>query len=192
MRNSTIKRQTNETNIALSFALDGNGERTINTGVGFFDHMLELFAVHGNFDLNVECVGDTHVDCHHTVEDIGITLGKAIKESLGDKFGIARYGSMILPMDECLAEVAVDISGRAYLVFNAELFGRVGSFDMEMVEEFFRAVVVSSGMTLHINLKYGKNEHHKAEGIFKAFARALAIASRVVGDKLPSSKGVIE
>lgn len=192
MRKSIVKRTTNETNINLELNLDGNGIADIDSGIGFFDHMLQLFATHGNFDLTVNCNGDLNVDCHHSVEDVGIALGKAIKEALANKVGIARYGSMLLPMDECLVEVAVDVSGRAYMVFNAELYGKKGDFDMEMVEEFFRAVVMNSGITLHINLKYGKNEHHKVEAIFKAFARALSIACRIIGDKLPSSKGVIE
>lgn len=193
MRTSKIERNTKETKINLSLNLDGNGVYNINTKIGFFDHMLELFAHHSNFDLSISCDGDTQVDCHHSVEDVGIVLGKAIQEALGDKRGIKRYGTFIVPMDEALAAVSLDISGRPFLVFNAEsMEGKCGEFDMELVEEFFRAVSTYAGITLHVNLKYGENNHHKAEAIFKAFARALKEAVIVEGDKIPSSKGVLE
>ena len=193
MRTSKIERNTKETKINLSLNLDGNGIYNINTKIGFFDHMLELFAHHSNFDLSISCDGDTQVDYHHSVEDVGIVLGKAIQEALGDKRGIKRYGTFIVPMDEALAAVSLDISGRPFLVFNAEsMQGKCGEFDMELVEEFFRAVSTYAGITLHVNLKYGGNNHHKAEAIFKAFARALKEAVIVEGDKIPSSKGVLE
>lgn len=193
MRKSQIERNTKETQIALSLNLDGNGKYDVDTGVGFFDHMMTLFACHSGFDLSVKCKGDVRVDGHHSVEDIGIVLGKAIAQALGDKVGIKRYSSVTIPMDESLANVTVDISGRQFLVFNAEgMTGKVGDFDIELVEEFFRAVANQAGLTLHINLRYGSNNHHKIEAIFKAFARALKEATEVVGNKIPSSKGMLE
>lgn len=193
MRKANIVRNTNETKIKLSIDLDGEGKYSIDTGIGFFDHMMTLFACHSGFDFSVECQGDIRVDGHHSVEDIGIVLGKAIAEALGNKVGIKRYASVTIPMDESLATVTMDISGRPYLVFNAEgMTGKVGDFDIELVEEFFRAVSNYGGITLHINLIYGSNNHHKIEAIFKAFARALKEASTVVSNKLPSSKGVLE
>ena len=193
MRKSQIERNTKETQIALSLNLDGDGKYDADTGVGFFDHMMTLFACHSGFDLSVKCKGDVRVDGHHSVEDIGIVLGKAIAQALGDKVGIKRYSSVTIPMDESLANVTVDISGRQFLVFNAEgMTGKVGDFDIELVEEFFRAVANQAGLTLHINLRYGSNNHHKIEAIFKAFARALKEATEVVGNKIPSSKGMLE
>ncbi len=193
MRKSQIERNTKETQIALSLSLDGDGKYDVDTGVGFFDHMMTLFACHSGFDLSVKCKGDVRVDGHHSVEDIGIVLGKAIAQALGDKVGIKRYSSVTIPMDESLANVTVDISGRQFLVFNAEgMTGKVGDFDIELVEEFFRAVANQAGLTLHINLRYGSNNHHKIEAIFKAFARALKEATEVVGKKIPSSKGMLE
>ncbi|MCI8420821.1 MAG: imidazoleglycerol-phosphate dehydratase HisB [Clostridia bacterium] len=193
MRKSQIERNTKETQIALSLNLDGDGKYDVDTGVGFFDHMMTLFACHSGFDLSVKCKGDVRVDGHHSVEDIGIVLGKAIAQALGDKVGIKRYSSVTIPMDESLANVTVDISGRQFLVFNAEgMTGKVGDFDIELVEEFFRAVANQAGLTLHINLRYGSNNHHKIEAIFKAFARALKEATEVVGNKIPSSKGMLE
>ncbi len=193
MRKSQIERNTKETQIALSLNLDGDGKYDVDTGVGFFDHMMTLFACHSGFDLRVKCKGDVRVDGHHSVEDIGIVLGKAIAQALGDKVGIKRYSSVTIPMDESLANVTVDISGRQFLVFNAEgMTGKVGDFDIELVEEFFRAVANQAGLTLHINLRYGSNNHHKIEAIFKAFARALKEATEVVGNKIPSSKGMLE
>ena len=193
MRKSQIERNTKETQIALSLNLDGDGKYDVDTGVGFFDHMMTLFACHSGFDLSVKCKGDVRVDGHHSVEDIGIVLGKAIAQALGDKVGIKIYSSVTIPMDESLANVTVDISGRQFLVFNAEgMTGKVGDFDIELVEEFFRAVANQAGLTLHINLRYGSNNHHKIEAIFKAFARALKEATEVVGNKIPSSKGMLE
>lgn len=193
MRKSSIERNTKETQIALALNLDGAGKYDIDTGIGFFDHMMTLFACHSGFDLSVKCLGDVRVDGHHSVEDIGIVLGKAIAQALGDKVGIKRYASVTIPMDESLATVTVDISGRQFLVFNAEgMTGKVGDFDIELVEEFFRAVANQAGLTLHINLHYGSNGHHKIEAIFKAFARALKEATTIIGDKIPSSKGMLE
>jgi imidazoleglycerol-phosphate dehydratase len=190
MREGYIKRDTKETKIGLTLNLDGQGNSKMSTGIGFFDHMLTAFAVHSGFDLNLDCKGDLNVDCHHSVEDVGIVLGKAFAEILSDKSGIARYGNAVIPMDEALASCCVDISGRPYLVFNAE-FGdyRLGDMDSAMVEEFFRAFAMNALVTLHINLLYGKNDHHKAEAIFKAFAHALKAAVKQEGDGVLSSKG---
>ncbi len=191
-RVAQIERKTKETQIKLSVGLDGTAKNKIDTGIGFFDHMLQLFSCHSGIDLTVECKGDIRVDGHHSVEDIGIVLGKAINQALGDKIGFARYASKTIPMDESLATVTIDISGRPFLVFNAELSGKVGDFDLELVEEFFRAVATYGGITIHVNLHYGSNSHHKAECIFKAFARAVKEAVAIVGNELPSSKGLIE
>lgn len=191
-RKSSIDRETSETNISLKLNLDGTGTGNLDTGIGFFDHMLNSFARHGFFDLDVKADGDLYVDCHHTIEDTGIVLGQAIKEALGDKKGIKRYGSVILPMDEVLVLCAVDLSGRPYLVFDAEFSrDRVGYFDTEMVKEFFHAVSYTAGMNLHIKLLSGLNQHHIIEGMFKAFARALdeavTIDSRIT--EVLSTKG---
>ncbi|MBR5328977.1 MAG: imidazoleglycerol-phosphate dehydratase HisB [Firmicutes bacterium] len=192
MREASLVRTTKETDIELSLALNGGNDIVIDTGIGFFDHMLTLFARHGGFDLEVKCKGDLNVDAHHSIEDIGIVLGKALKEALGDKYGIRRYGSALIPMDETLAEVALDLSGRSYLVFNAAFTtDRIGEFPTEMAEEFFRAVADNAGMTLHINLRYGKNNHHIAEGIFKAFGHALKDAVALDGNGILSTKGVL-
>ena len=192
MRNAIIKRDTKETNIEAILNLDGTGASTIDTGIGFFDHMLTLFAFHSGMDLTLKATGDLNVCDHHTIEDCGITLGTLLKQALSDKRGIHRYGSFRLVMDETLATVDLDISGRPFLVFNAS-FNRemVGSMSTEMVREFFYAVAMNSGITLHINLLYGENDHHKIEAIFKAFGRALKEAIQVTGDQIPSSKGVI-
>lgn len=195
MRTSTIKRKTQETKINLTLNLDGKGESKIDTGCGFFDHMLTLFSKHSKIDLDVTCNGDTNVDYHHTVEDIGIVLGKAILEALGDKKGINRYADTILPMDESLILTAIDISGRSYLGFDA-LFPsqKIGDFDSELVEEFFMALVRSAEITLHIKKMAGENSHHIAEGIFKSFARSLRVAVALdenFKDQLPSTKGVL-
>lgn len=195
MRTSTIKRNTQETKINLILNLDGKGESKIDTGCGFFDHMLTLFSKHSKIDLDVTCNGDTNVDYHHTVEDIGIVLGKAILEALGDKKGINRYADTILPMDESLILTAIDISGRSYLGFDA-LFPsqKIGDFDSELVEEFFMALVRSAEITLHIKKMAGENSHHIAEGIFKSFARSLRVAVALdenFKDQLPSTKGVL-
>lgn len=173
-RKADFVRKTKETDIALSFALDGTGIANVSTGIGFFDHMLEGFARHGLFDLKVSVEGDLAVDCHHTIEDTGIVLGNAIKKAVGDKKGIKRYGSCILPMDETLVLCAIDLSGRPYLAFDAEFTtDRVGYFDTEMVKEFFYAISYTAGMNLHIKVLSGGNNHHMIEAMFKAFAKAL-------------------
>lgn len=173
-RNSTITRTTKETDIKLSLNLDGKGNAKIDTGIGFFDHMLDSFARHGLFDMDVIVKGDLEVDCHHTIEDTGIVLGEAIKEAVGDKKGIRRYGDIILPMDDALVLCAIDLSGRPYLVFDAQFKSeRVGYFETQMVKEFFYAISYSTGMNLHIKVLAGDNDHHIIEGIFKAFAKAL-------------------
>lgn len=177
-RKSTINRKTKETDISLELNIDGKGDYNIKTGVGFLDHMLESFARHGLFDLDVKCEGDLIVDCHHTIEDIGIVLGQAIKKALSDKKQIVRYGSTILPMDESLVLVSIDLSGRPYLVFDYEFdVERVGYFDTEMVREFFYAISYSAGMNLHIKVLEGGNAHHVIEAIFKAFAKSLDYAT---------------
>jgi imidazoleglycerol-phosphate dehydratase len=195
MRIAEINRKTNETDISLKLNLDGSGKSEIKTGCGFLDHMLTLFASHARFDLSITCKGDTYVDYHHTVEDIGIALGQALKEALGDKRGIIRYGSMLLPMDEALIQTAVDISGRDYLSFGLSIPAeKVGDFDTELVEEFFLSLVRNSGITLHINQLAGKNSHHIIEGTFKSVARALKQAVAIDSanaDEIPSTKGVL-
>ena len=192
MREAFLERKTNETSIKIGLNLDKKSEGKIDTGIGFFDHMLELLAFRAGITLDVECKGDLHVDGHHTVEDVGICLGQAIAKGLGDKSGIARYGAASIPMDECLANCALDISGRPYLVFNAAFPDeRAGEFETGQTEEFFRAVAFNSGITLHINLVYGKNTHHMIEAVFKAFGCAFKQAIRVTGDGVPSTKGVL-
>lgn len=192
MRSSEMIRKTKETDIKVSLNLDGQGKSEIDTGLGFLDHMLELLAYHAKFDLCVKCSGDIKVDGHHSAEDIGITLGKLINELLGDKRGIARYACAYVPMDESLARSVVDMSGRPYLVFNAQMDGKIGDFDCELIEEFFRALSTYGLMTVHIDLLRGNNSHHKAEAIFKSFARALAQAVKINSNEIPSSKGVLE
>ena len=173
-RIAQIQRKTKETDIQVKLNLDGSGNSVINTGIGFFNHMLEGFSKHGFFDLNLNCEGDLAVDCHHTIEDCGIVLGKAIREALGDKSGIKRFGSCILPMDESLVLCAIDLSGRPYLVFDGEFTTeKIGYMDTEMVKEFFYAISYSAGMNLHIKVLAPGNNHHMAEAMFKAFARAL-------------------
>ena len=173
-RKADFVRKTKETDIALSLCLDGTGKSSVSTGIGFFDHMLEGFARHGLFDLKVSVEGDLAVDCHHTIEDTGIVLGNAIKKAVGDKCGIKRYGSCILPMDEVLVLCAIDLSGRPYLAFDAEFTtDRVGYFDTEMVKEFFYAISYTAGMNLHIKVLSGGNNHHMIEAMFKAFAKTL-------------------
>ncbi len=195
MRGSEIKRDTAETRIELKLELDGTGKSDVNTGVGFLDHMLTLFAKHGRFDLSVICNGDTEVDDHHSVEDIGISLGKAFKEALGDKRGIYRYGDIILPMDEALILAAVDISGRSYLVYELQIpTEKVGSFDTELTEEFWIAFTSNAGLNLHLKQLSGKNSHHIIEGSFKAAARALKKAVSIdeaAINEIPSTKGVL-
>ena len=195
MRVSEIKRKTAETDISLTLSLDGNGKSKIDTGCGFLDHMLTLFAKHAHYDLTVKCVGDTNVDYHHTVEDVGICLGKAFLEALGDKKGIKRYGDKLLPMDEALILSAVDISGRDYLGYALDIPSyRVGDFDTELCEEFFKAFVREAKLTLHIRQLAGTNSHHIIEGAFKSVARSLSIATEKdarYADEIPSTKGVI-
>ena len=195
MRTSEIKRTTAETDIALKLNLDGTGKSEIDTGCGFLNHMLTLFARHGRFDLTVICQGDTDVDDHHTVEDIGIVLGQAFAESLGDKRGIVRYGSLMLPMDETLIAAAVDLSGRAYLGYALDIpTEKVGTFDCELVKEFWLAFVRTAACTLHIRQMAGENSHHIIEGTFKAVGRALRQAVSVdaaFADEIPSTKGVL-
>lgn len=195
MRTSEIKRSTAETDISLTLNLDGTGAGEIETGCGFLDHMLTLFAKHGRFDLNITCQGDTYVDDHHTVEDIGISLGKAFKEALGDKKGITRYGSTILPMDESLILSAVDLSGRGFLGYGLEIpTEKVGSFDTELVEEFWLGFIRNAECTLHIRQLAGTNSHHIIEGAFKSVARSLKAAVAIdaaFADEIPSTKGVL-
>lgn len=195
MRTASITRKTNETDIALSLNLDGSGKSDINTGCGFLNHMLTLFAKHARFDLEVKCLGDIDVDFHHTAEDIGIVLGQAFKSALSDKKGIVRYGSCILPMDEALVMSAVDISGRSFLKcsFNG-LTEKVGDFDTELVEEFFSAFTRQAELTLHIRQLDGSNTHHIIEGAFKSVARSLRQAVKIdenFRDEIPSTKGVL-
>lgn len=193
-RTSTIERNTNETKIKLDFNIDGTGKAEIDSGVGFFDHMMNGFARHGLFNVNLKVKGDLEVDCHHTIEDIGIVLGNAIREAAGDKKGIKRYGSCILPMDEALVLCAVDLSGRPYLVFDAEFTAdRCGDMDTEMAREFFYAVSYAGAMNLHIKVLYGSNNHHIMEAMFKAFAKALDAATMYderISDVL-STKGTL-
>ncbi len=195
MRKAEIKRNTKETQIELSLCLDGKGESDIKTGCGFLDHMLTLFAKHGRFDLKVACKGDTEVDFHHTTEDIGIVLGQAFDKALGDKRGIVRYGSTILPMDEALILSAVDISGRGYLGYDMEMpCQKVGDFDTELVEEFWLGFIRNANITLHIKMLDGWNTHHIIEGAFKSVARSLKDAVRIdeaLKDEIPSTKGVL-
>ena len=192
MRSYKIERNTLETQIVVERDLEGTGKAEIDTGVGFFDHMLTLMAFHGKFDMKVKCSGDTYVDDHHTIEDIGIALGECVKQALGDRRGIKRYSTVFIPMDEALAQTSIDVSNRPYLVFNAEFTDeRVGNMATQMVKEFFRAFVNESRVTLHINLLYGENDHHKIEAIFKSFARALKDAIEIISDEVASSKGVL-
>lgn len=195
MRTAGIIRKTNETDITLSLELDGRGSSTVDTGCGFLDHMLTLFARHARFDLVVNCNGDTQVDDHHTVEDVGICLGQAFAEALGDKKGIVRYGDTILPMDEALILSAVDLSGRALLSYNVDVpAAKVGTFDTELAEEFWLAFVRSAACTLHIRQLAGSNSHHILEGSFKSVARSLRAAVAIdpaCADEVPSTKGVL-
>ncbi len=193
MRQAKIERTTKETSISLFINLDGNQEQQVATGVPFLDHMLTLFAVHGFFDLHIDATGDTEVDDHHTVEDIGICLGMALARSLGDKGGIARYGSCFLPMDETLVRVVVDLSNRPFLHYNAPVVEqKLGTFDTLLCKEFFRAVSQHAGLTLHIDLLHGENGHHIIEAVFKGFARAMAEAVRPLAEgKVLSSKGCL-
>jgi len=195
MRTAKIERKTKETDITVSINLDGNGTYAINTSIPFLDHMLSLMSKHGLFDIKIKAKGDRDIDDHHTVEDIGIVLGKAVKKALGDMKGISRYGHASVPMDETLASVSLDISGRPYLVYRVEFpkKGKLRNFDPDLIEDFFHAFVSNSGITLHVSTPYGRNTHHIIEGVFKAFGRALrqsvAIDTRVKG--VPSTKKVL-
>ncbi|XAL99432.1 imidazoleglycerol-phosphate dehydratase HisB [Phycisphaeraceae bacterium D3-23] len=199
MRNATIQRKTNETAIDLAISLDAAsaGDYKHATGVGFFDHMLDHVARHGRLSSHITCEGDTHVDDHHTVEDVGIALGEAILQAVGDKRGIERYGHASVPMDESLANVSLDLSGRPALVFKVESnsfndpAGKIGTFDTQLVKEFFNAVANHARMNLHVHVPWGENNHHIAEAIFKAFGRALRDAVSVTGDDVPSTKGAL-
>ncbi len=192
MRKATIERRTNETDIQLTLNLDGNQNISVNTKVPFFDHMLTLFAFHGKFDLNITCDGDIEVDDHHTVEDVGLVLGAALYKALGDKVGIYRYGASLLPMDESLARVVIDINNRPVLVYRNPLTReRLGTMDTQNVQEFFKSVVTASKITLHAEVLYGDNEHHRVEALFKAFGKALRQATHVEGDIVMSTKGVL-
>ncbi len=193
-RTSNIDRKTSETNISLSLNLDGEGKRTISTGIGFFDHMLDLLAKHALFDLDIKASGDIEIDYHHTVEDVGICLGQAVKEALGDKVGITRFANVSVPMQETLANVAIDISGRSALVFNAKLEAKkIGDFDTELIKEFLEAFTVNAGINLHVDVPYGENAHHISEAIFKGMAKALDRAIRIDerSNEVPSTKGVL-
>jgi len=196
MRTAQISRTTAETAITLSLNLDGSGTSEIQSGIGFLDHMLTLFAKHGRFDLTLSCKGDTNVDDHHSAEDIGIALGEAFSAALGDKRGIVRYGSEILPMDESLVLCAVDLSGRSCLRYNAQIPSqKIGTFDTELIQEFFLAFTRKAGLTLHLRQLDGENSHHIAEAMFKAFGRALSQAVKIdpiYADEIPSTKGVLE
>ena len=195
MRSASVSRRTNETDIAVSLGIDGSGRASVETGIGFLDHMLELFGRHALFDLDVKVTGDLHIDGHHTTEDTGIALGQAFAKALGDKKGIVRYASLHLPMDETLTRVAVDLSGRPFLVFRTTFpTERVGGFDTELVREFFIAFAMNAGVTLHVETLYGENSHHIAESCFKGLARALREAVSVdprEGERIPSTKGAL-
>lgn len=193
MREASIERKTRETDIKIKLNIDGNGNFKGSSGIGFFDHMLNSFTVHARFDIGLSCSGDLHVDCHHTIEDIGISLGMAFKEVLDDKSGISRFGNSFIPMDESLAQSTVDVSGRPFLIFNADFKEeKVGDMDSCMVVEFFRAFAFNAGITLHINMLYGRNTHHMIEAIFKAVAYSLkeSVKPLNTGEFL-STKGVL-
>ena len=192
MRKGIVIRNTLETKIKVEINLDGSGEAKIDTGVGFLDHMLTLMAFHGKFDLTILAKGDLCVDDHHTIEDIGICLGEAFKEAIGDRRGIRRYSTVYIPMDESLAYTSIDISNRPYLVFKVNFSDeKIGNMSTQMFKEFFRAFVNESRITLHINLLYGENDHHKIEAVFKSFARALKEGSEIISKEVSSSKGVL-
>jgi imidazoleglycerol-phosphate dehydratase len=195
MRSASVSRRTNETDISVSLTVDGSGRASVATGIGFLDHMLELLGRHALFDLDVKVAGDLHIDAHHSAEDAGIALGQAFAEALGDKKGITRYASLHLPMDETLTRVAVDLSGRPFLVFRTTFpTEKIGSFDTELVREFFIAFATNAGVTLHVETLYGENSHHIAESCFKGLARALREAVAVdprEGERIPSTKGAL-
>ncbi|MBQ1340474.1 MAG: imidazoleglycerol-phosphate dehydratase HisB [Ruminococcus sp.] len=193
MREATVERNTRETQISITVALDGKGTASIDTGIGFFDHMLTALSVHSGISMNIKVKGDLQVDCHHTIEDTGIAIGQALGKALGSKAGIVRYGTAYIPMDESLAMASLDLSNRPFLVFNCDFTNQsCGGYDLCMTEEFFRAFAFNSGMTLHINLLYGSNDHHKAEAVYKAVAHALktAVSENADGSTL-STKGVL-
>src|SRR4249920_3022006 len=193
MRTASIKRKTKETDVEVSVDLDGKGIAAISTGIGFLDHMLDLLARHSRIDITVKAKGDLHIDHHHTTEDVGIALGQAVKQALGDMKGITRYADVHLPMDEALTRVAIDISGRPFLVFKAEFVrDKVGTFDTELVQEWFQAFAMNAGVTLHLQVLYGTNDHHIAESCFKGLARALRAAISIdarAANEIPSTKG---
>jgi imidazoleglycerol-phosphate dehydratase len=193
MRKATVRRTTKETDIEVAIDLDGEGASTISTGIGFLDHMLDLLSRHSRIDMSVRAQGDLHIDHHHTTEDVGIALGQAVKQALGEMKGITRYADVHIPMDEALTRVAVDISGRPFLVFKAAFIrDKVGSFDTELVNEWFQAFAMNAGMTLHVETLYGSNDHHIAESCFKALARALRVAVAIdprAKGEIPSTKG---
>ncbi|MBR6789844.1 MAG: imidazoleglycerol-phosphate dehydratase HisB [Oscillospiraceae bacterium] len=192
MRTASLTRKTKETDISVAVNLDGSGSAHIHTGVGFFDHMLTALCVHGGFDMNIQVEGDLHVDCHHTIEDTGIVLGSVFKKALEASGPIQRYGSAYIPMDEALGFAALDISNRPYLVFDCAFSSdRIGDFDTQMFEEFFRAFAFQAGITLHVRAEYGKNDHHKAEAMFKAVAHSLRHAVELRQSGLLSTKGTI-
>ncbi len=192
MREYRLTRTTKETDISLCVCLDGTGRAEISTGVGFFDHMLELLTVHSRMDVTLACKGDLQVDAHHTVEDVGIALGDGVKAALGDKRGIARFADRLVPMDEVAAQVAVDFSGRPSLIFEDMLTGKVGNFDMELVEEFLRAFSTHAACNLYVRVLRRGNRHHMAEAVFKALALCVRDAVKIVSDTVPSSKGMLE
>ena len=196
MRSGNVMRETKETKIDLTIDLDGSGRADVESGIGFFNHMLTLLAAHGRFDLVLNCAGDIEVDGHHSVEDIGIALGQAVHKALGDKKGITRYGTFFLPMDETLVMVSLDISGRPFLVYDAggAMAPMIGKYDTELTEEFLRAFAFNAGITLHVKVMYGTNSHHKVEAIFKALGRALHAAVKInpeTADEIPSTKGML-
>ncbi|MBQ5733191.1 MAG: imidazoleglycerol-phosphate dehydratase HisB [Selenomonadaceae bacterium] len=196
MRSGNVIRETRETKIDLTIDLDGSGRADVESGIGFFNHMLTLLAAHGRFDLVLNCDGDIEVDGHHSVEDIGIALGQAVHKALGDKKGITRYGTFFLPMDETLVMVSLDISGRPFLVYDAggAMAPMIGKYDTELTEEFLRAFAFNAGITLHVKVMYGTNSHHKVEAIFKALGRALHAAVKInpeMADEIPSTKGML-
>ena len=195
MRNASLSRKTRETDIKVEVTLDGSGKSEISTGVGFFDHMLDQIARHSLIDLKIQAKGDLHIDFHHTVEDVGIALGQAIRQALGDMKGITRYADVHLPMDETLTRVAIDISGRAFLVFRTEFHTpKIGEFDTQLVREFFQAFAMNAGLTLHVETLYGINDHHISESCFKGLARALRIAVSIderQSGRVPSTKGTL-
>jgi imidazoleglycerol-phosphate dehydratase len=195
MRKAAVTRKTNETEISVELDLDGSGAAKVGTGIGFFDHMLDQLARHSLIDMSVSAKGDLHIDDHHTVEDVGIALGQALKQALGDKRGLTRYADCLLPMDETLTRVAVDVSGRPFLVFGAEFpTAKIGTFDTELVREFFQAFAINGGLTLHVETLHGRNSHHIAESCFKGVARALGAALAIdprQAQRIPSTKGAL-